>query len=55
MLVSMAKLNDFVRCNDMQQGMVVYKRKDLTCDYAVTVKGSFSWGIKIDKPKVGAD
>ena len=38
----------------MQQGMVVYKWKDLTCDYALTVKGSFSWGIKIDKTKVAS-
>ena len=43
----MEKLDEFVNSNDYQKGLVLHSRKQISSEFAVEVKGNFSWGIHV--------
>lgn len=41
----MARLNSFYRSAEIQNGLIRKVAPNEDCEYALTMKGSFSWGI----------
>ena len=48
LIASMEKLDEFVNSNDYQKGLVLHSRKQISSEFALEVKGNFSWGIHVD-------
>mmetsp|Transcript_8484 Transcript_8484/g.10432 ORF Transcript_8484/g.10432 Transcript_8484/m.10432 type:complete len:103 (-) Transcript_8484:3752-4060(-) len=47
MIELMDKLNEFVSCSDVQEGLVCHTRRDVTSSYALEMRGNFSWRISV--------
>lgn len=47
MLASLEKLNEFVKCSDMQHGVTIQLNKSKDESNSIEIKGSFSWGLDL--------
>ena len=47
---AMMRLNDFYTAPEVQKGLIKREQQEGLADYALTVQGSFSWGMSsLDK------